>query len=175
MENATKGLMIAGAILIAIVLIGIGVFLVSQAQGFMDQGGQQFDEMTKTSFNSPFENYSGKRTGSDVRALINRVNSSNLTAASEGTYGEQGIKLILDASGSSTGKEIVVDGTVDGYSSIKATQARNAVNTGKTFYVSLGYDNNTGLIKYIAIAGDNNGEGQGIADAKVEAELQSNS
>ena len=57
MENATKGLMIAGAILIAIVLIGIGVFLVSQAQGFMGQGGQQFTEMEKKTFNSPIEQY----------------------------------------------------------------------------------------------------------------------
>ena len=67
MENATKGLMIAGAILIAIVLIGIGVFLVSQAQGFMDQGGDQFDEMTIMSFNSQFENYSGRRSPQKFR------------------------------------------------------------------------------------------------------------
>lgn len=163
MENATKGLMIAGAILIAIVLIGIGVFLVSQAQGFMDQGGQQFDEMTKTSFNSPFENYSGKCTGSDIRALINRVNSSNLTAASEDTYGEQGIKVMFDAEITKAGA-VTIDGTVENYVSANATKSRNAINTGHTYYVSLGYSNETGLINIIGI-----GTTQKTADDLVES------
>lgn len=148
MENATKGLMIAGAILIAIVLIGIGVFLVSQAQNFMNQGGAQFDEMTKSAFNSPFESYSGRRTGSDVRALINKVNSSNLTAASEGTYLEKGIKVLF----SDIDDAVTIDGTVEDYVSANATKSRNAINTGKTYYVSLGYSNKTGLINVIGIS-----------------------
>lgn len=161
MENATKGLMIAGAILIAIVLIGIGVFLVSQAQGFMDQGGQQFDEMTRTSFNSPFENYSGKRTGSDIRALINRVNSSNLTAASEDTHLEKGIQVFFD--GEIKGA-VTIDGKADEYVSANATKSRNAINTGHTYYVSLGYSNETGLIDVIGI-----GTTQKTADDLVES------
>lgn len=148
MENATKGLMIAGAILIAIVLIGIGVFLVSQAQGFMDQGGTQFDEMTKSAFNSPFESYSGRKNGSDIRALINKVNSSNLTAASEDTYAEKGIKVVFDSAISGA---VTIDGTVEDYVSANATKSRNAINTGHTYYVSLGYSNSTGLINIIGI------------------------
>ena len=95
MENATKGLMIAGAILIAIVLIGIGVFLVSQAQNFMNKGGQTFDDSAVQAFNTKFENYTGQRSGSDIRALITLVNTNNLSAASNGTYLEEGIKLVL--------------------------------------------------------------------------------
>ena len=152
MENATKGLMIAGAILIAIVLISLGVFLVQRSQSSLTEGVQQLDDNAVMSFNSKFENYSGRRNGSDIRALINLVNNNNLSAASNGTYAEDGIKLIVDAGASSTGKEITVDGTVENYSSITATQARNAINTGKTYYVSLGYDNATRLIDAIAIA-----------------------
>ena len=76
MENATKGLMIAGAILIAIVLIGIGVALVSQSQGFMSTGTSQISDMEKSAFNSPIEQYEGpRRTGSDVKALLTKLNT----------------------------------------------------------------------------------------------------
>lgn len=159
MENATKGLMIAGAILIAIVLIGIGVFLVSQAKGFMDRGGKQFDEMTIMSFNSQFENYSGRRSGSEIKKLISIVNTSNLTAHREGTYGEQGIYLVF-----SDGKtQYTVDGRQEEYDSSSANKASNAANTGKTYYVSISNFNETGLVRYIGVApGD-----QATADALI--------
>lgn len=160
MENATKGLMIAGAILIAIVLIGIGVFLVSQAQGFMDQGGDQFDEMTIMSFNSQFENYSGRRSGSEVKKLISIVNTSNLTAHREGTYAEQGILLTFVDHNKTT---YTVDGTQEDYQSSSANRASNAANTGKTYYVSLANSNETGLINAIGISA----ESQTAADALV--------
>lgn len=160
MENATKGLMIAGAILIAIVLIGIGVFLVSQAQGFMDRGGDQFDEMTIMSFNSQFENYSGRRSGSEVKKLISLVNTSNLTAHREETYAEQGILLIFNAQGT----EYTVDGTQEEYQSSSANRASNAANTGKTYYVSMANNNSTGLIYRIGISS----ESQANADSLIE-------
>ena len=162
MENATKGLMIAGAILIAIVLIGIGVFLVSQAQGFMDQGGDQFDEMTIMSFNSQFENYSGRRSGSEVKKLISIVNTNNLTAHREETYTEEGIYLVFNDGKS----EYTVDGRVDTYQSSSANKASNAANTGKTYYVSIANYNETGLVRYIGIATTQEAADALIADVK---------
>lgn len=148
MENATKGLMIAGAILIAIVLIGIGVFLVSQAQNWITRGGQQFSDMEVSAFNSQFENYESRQSGSNIRALITAVNSNNMTAATEGTYAEKGIKVTFESSITS----LVIDGTVEGYTASNATQARTAINTGKTYYVAFGYDNTSKLIDQIGIA-----------------------
>ena len=162
MENATKGLMIAGAILIAIVLIGIGVFLVSQAQVFMDQGGDQFDEMTIMSFNSQFENYSGRRSGSEVKKLISIVNTNNLTAHREETYTEEGIYLVFNDGKS----EYTVDGRVDTYQSSSANKASNAANTGKTYYVSIANYNETGLVRYIGIATTQEAADALIADVK---------
>ena len=162
MENATKGLMIAGAILIAIVLIGIGVFLVSQAQGFMDQGGDQFDEMTIMSFNSQFENYSGRRSGSEVKKLISIVNTNNLTAQREETYTEEGIYLVFNDGKS----DYTVDGRVDTYQSSSANKASNAANTGKTYYVSIANYNETGLVRYIGIATTQEAADALIADVK---------
>ena len=160
MENATKGLMIAGAILIAIVLIGIGVFLVSQAQDFMGRGTSEFDDMTKQLFNSPILQYEGTQKGSNVRELINNINSTNMDANREATYAEKGIKVVFESSITS----IVIDGTVEDYVSSNATRARSAINTGKTYYVSVGYNNKTGLINVVGIAATD----QDTADDLVE-------
>lgn len=160
MENATKGLMIAGAILIAIVLIGIGVFLVSQAQGFMGTGGKQFDEMTKSAFNSPIEQYEGKQKGPNVKALISHINSSNITAYQEETQEEKGI--VVKFGGDLKGKVSDIVCPTDKYDQSAATKARNAINTGKDYYVVLQTNPVTGLINLVGIAGG--------TDAKAEAE-----
>lgn len=161
MENATKGLMIAGAILIAIVLIGIGVFLVSQAQGFMTSGGDQFDEMTKSAFNSPLEQYEGTQNGSNVRALITKVNSSNMTAHQDEAYEQKGIKVVFGDIQSLS--SVTIDGTVKDYQQKNATIARNGINTGHTYEVAIGYSNETGLINIIGISGLKGSEGKKAA------------
>lgn len=80
MENATKALLIAAAILIAIVLISIGVFVLRQGQDAMSAADMSEAEIL--AFNSKFESYSGTQRGSQVNALIERVVSANRGAAS---------------------------------------------------------------------------------------------
>ncbi len=77
MENASKALIIAGAILIAILLIGIGMFLYQAAQQPISEAGSQMDEQAIRMFNSKFENYDGKQKGTSVKALISEVITSN--------------------------------------------------------------------------------------------------
>ena len=165
MENATKGLMIAGAILIAIILIGIGVFLVTQVQGFMGEGGQQFDEMTKSSFNSPIEQYEGQQKGPNVRSLITHVNASNMTANQEGTYEEKGVNINF---GSEIKGAQPIVGKLETYDSTAATKSRNAINTGKTYYVSIGYNNKTGLINVVGVSGVSQSEADALAVPESE-------
>lgn len=149
MENATKGLMIAGAILIAIVLIGIGVFLVSQAQGFTKQGGQQFTEMEKQTFNSPIEQYEGKRNGSEVKNLLTKLNTVNMQLTTDETYEQKGIGITLE---DGTNKlDIAAKAEYTNDVSKTVTTARAKINTGKTYTVVLDYDNSTGLISNVTI------------------------
>lgn len=77
MENASKALIIAGAILLAILIIALGVFIFQRAQSATsDLGG--IDETKLQSVNQKFENYEGKNiSGSDVRALIDLVRTNN--------------------------------------------------------------------------------------------------
>jgi len=154
MENATKGLMIAGAILIAIVLIGIGVFLVSQAQGWITQGGQQFSDMEKSAFNSQFENYEGLQTGANVKALITKINTNNLQCAEDGTLNEKGISIVYSAASSTSIPNGVSVENVTTFDSTNTISIRTDINSGKRYKVSLSYSD-SGLVDKVTIANSN--------------------
>lgn len=78
MENASKALLIAGAILVCILLIGVGMLVYTSAQGSVSEGLSQMSSQEKDLFNQQFQQYEGTRvSGSNVRALINKVNSNN--------------------------------------------------------------------------------------------------
>ena len=75
MENASKALIIAGAILLAILLISLGIMIYNQAQEVVTGSGM--DEAAKTAFNSKFLKYEGKQKGTMVKALIQEVLANN--------------------------------------------------------------------------------------------------
>ena len=84
MENASKALLIAGAILIAILLIGIGMLVFNGIGGITDQSQQQVDAMEIQMFNSRFSQYAGENiSGSNVKALLNAVDANNKTYAGD--------------------------------------------------------------------------------------------
>ena len=58
MENASKALIIAGAILLAILLISLGIMIFNQAQDTVNNSGMSQAEIT--AFNNKFLKYEGK-------------------------------------------------------------------------------------------------------------------
>ncbi len=91
MENASKALIIAGAVLIAIMLISIGMMIITSSSNLTDSVGKQLDQQTITSFNSQFLPYNGtKQRGSTMRGLMQTIVSSN--AANPDTQ----VKVILE-------------------------------------------------------------------------------
>ena len=81
MENASKALIIAGAILISIILISIGIMVIQAGNGVIDQSGEQMDQQAKQAFNSQFANYSGTQRGSTVKSLLQVVMASNSSSS----------------------------------------------------------------------------------------------
>ena len=75
MENASKALIIAGAILLAILLISLGIMIYNQAQNTVNNSGMSEAEIS--SFNNKFLKYEGTQTGSVVKSLINEVIVTN--------------------------------------------------------------------------------------------------
>ena len=76
MENASKALIIAGAILLSILIIGLGMFIYQQASGAM--GNANLDPQKIQAYNSEFTSYEGTRSGTQVRALLDVVRNHNL-------------------------------------------------------------------------------------------------
>lgn len=77
MENASKALLIAGAILIAILLIAIGMMVFNSASGVIDTASSGMTDHQKTMHNKKFTIYEGKKSGSIVKELVETVLTNN--------------------------------------------------------------------------------------------------
>ena len=71
MENASKALIIAGAILLSILIIALGIYVFNMAKGATNT--DQLEELEISQFNDPFTDYEGRRLGTDVTALLDKV------------------------------------------------------------------------------------------------------
>lgn len=131
MENASKALIIAGAILISILIISLGVIIYQQAAGVMNNNAMS--EVEVTQFNEPFLSYTGSNVrGANVNALISKVQSNN------STYADDDSKRI-ELAGS-----ITLSPDVDAKPSEKA-------KTGKTYNVEVATKTKGGLVSKIKI------------------------
>ena len=77
MENASKALVIAGAILISILLVSVGIMIFSGANGIFGQGRTTLSGQEKDLFNQQFTIYEGKISGSQVKSLLTKIIASN--------------------------------------------------------------------------------------------------
>lgn len=82
MENASKALLIAGAILLVIAIIGIGMAIFGQAQTVVGQTGTQIDTMAVQAHNSMFDNYVDKTNvkGKSIKELCAKIANYNQNA-----------------------------------------------------------------------------------------------
>lgn len=129
MENASKALLIAGAILICILLIGVGMMVYQGAMGGVEEGIGKMDQQQKTMFNEAFTNYEGERvSGNNVKALIGNVISNN--SANQEIEGKL-VSLKIENT------EIAV--SADDIKTNTMSAERAKINTGATYKVVLEY------------------------------------
>lgn len=78
MENASKALIIAGSVLIAILLISLGLLIFKSTQGATDQTQDLGKTLEVQQFNSQFLKYCGDSVkGSQVRTLCEVIIAHN--------------------------------------------------------------------------------------------------
>ena len=87
MENASKALIIAGAILLSILIIAVGIFVFNGANSTITDSMTSMSTQEIEAFNNQFTSYTGEQSGSNVKALIERV------IANSNTYAEEVSKL----------------------------------------------------------------------------------
>ena len=79
MENASKALIIAGAILLSILLISLGIMIFNQAQDTVTNSGMTEAELT--AFNNKFLKYEGTQKGTMVKSMMQDVMANNANAS----------------------------------------------------------------------------------------------
>lgn len=134
MENASKALIIAGAILVAIMIISLGVLLFNRMGGAAKDAANM-DEQEIAAFNSKITPYLGNSiAGSQVNALLQYCLSSNMSAKNSGeTY-----------------KYITV--SVSGVSALDGDSTTfTRVATGGKYYTVTGTYDSNGLVTTISI------------------------
>lgn len=130
MENATKALLIAAAVLVAILIISLGLVVYNMAAETMS--GINLNEAERMRFNSKFENFNGKNvSGTQVNSLVKTVFQHNLA--------NDDANMKVSISGALT----LTTGATS-YSSVKA-------DTGKTYEVECQFSSTTGLITNIKV------------------------
>lgn len=94
MENASKALIIAGAILIAILLISVGILVMNSTGNMQDQVSSSADSMAIETFNSQFLSYeTDTNSAAQIRTLISKVNASNASHDATTTADEKYVEV----------------------------------------------------------------------------------
>lgn len=137
MENASKALIIAGAILLSILIISLGIMIFGQAEGVIDSNAM--DEVAVTTFNQKFLQYEGNNVrGANVNSLLQTVVQNNLQN-SEDTSKQ--ITVSVSASDWNTGTK----------PSGKITSIGAKASTGKSYKVTFTTDSKSGYITGVKI------------------------
>ena len=137
MENASKALIIAGAILLAILIIGLGVFIYNQASNAIGNTGM--DQLAVQQFNGQFEAYEGTKSGSQIKELIKVVISNNYTHSDD------------------TSMQVTINRVEDVLSYTYTTLPNNdleratKIGSGKMYDVTFNRNRKNGIITNIAI------------------------
>lgn len=77
MENASKALLIAGGVLLAILIIALGIYIFNVSRGSSKY--DQLETIELQAFNAPFLQYEGRHIlGSDVKKLLEHCMSNAL-------------------------------------------------------------------------------------------------
>ena len=145
MENASKALIMAGAILIAIMIVSLGILIFNKMSASAKDAANM-DEQEIANFNSKLTPYIGQNVnGSQVNALIQLVVSIDNSALSSGdTIKVVSIEYPLDENNKNTIR--VESGEVKGIDKSK----RVATGAGKFYKVEAEYSDD-GLINKITV------------------------
>ena len=131
MENTSKALIIAGAILLSILLISLGIMIFNTAQDTTKNSGMTQAQVS--AFNNKFSKYEGTIKGSEVRSLIQEVVASN---------GDDNNKNASRQITINKDNKTIVSGT---------TADSSGILTTKSYTVKITEYNNDGTIKIMEI------------------------
>ena len=139
MENASKALIIAGAILLSILIVSLGIMVYQGAKETV--GSSNLNKQEIESFNSQWESYEGnKQTASQVRAMVQAVIANNASESQSGT------NRWIAVTNTGTASTAVLTTAPTGITVPSYGNAAGNVANSKTYTIKCGYGSTNGLI-----------------------------
>lgn len=137
MENATKALLIAAAVLVAILIISLGLVVYNSSAETVNQANMSQQEVQSS--NEKFTRYNGaNKRGSEVNAMLNTVLSANRDASASN---EEDKKVEVTGNVVQLGKE--------------DTSIKNQADTSKLYKITVHYEGTGGLVNEIEVEQQN--------------------
>ena len=150
MENASKALIIAGAILLAIAIIGVGMHVFGNARDAVSDTG--LTDQQADSYNQKFTNYAGTQRGSNVKTMCNTIANHNRTASDDSEV----VAIVYDstATGEKDATEVAAAASSESYAKDTAdiTSVRDDdIQSGASYTITFNYDSTSGKVTEVHI------------------------
>ena len=142
MENASKALIIAGAILLAIAIIGVGMYVFNNAQESVQ--GTDMTEEEVAVYNGDFTAYEGRIRGSRVKTLVDSLKNHNLTASDDSNK----IQLLPGPGDSVVDVQDIEE---DAVSIDNMDGCKEWLLDSATYNITFGYDSRSGKITTVYV------------------------
>lgn len=140
MENATKALLIAAAVLVAVLIISLGIVVYNKAAEAVDNAGN-LNEYQIQQFNEKFTKYEGtNKSGSEVNALLQTALNHNNAQETTDTC----VKITVKDKNGTTST------LVENSNEITSTPAKQ--NVGSRYTVTCTINKKTKLVHEIAVS-----------------------
>ena len=147
MENASKALIIAGAILLAILIISLGIMIYNQASGVVNNNAMS--EVEISSFNQKFTQFEGTNIkGSQVNSLLSEIIQNNVANQEDSS---KQVKVTIENLTVNTNWQTQLPDTSKAV--VQSSDLGKAM-TGKTYTITCSTDSKSGLVNSIKIKGN---------------------
>lgn len=134
MENASKALIIAGAILLSIAIIGVGMFVYNSVSKTITDSADISQQEIDT-YNQDFLVYEGVRNGTQVKQLCQSIRLHNTKNQADPS------KQIILMNGTAPDPNPAPTQTgASGTTTAEINTIKNSILSGRQYTVSLGYD-----------------------------------
>ena len=151
MGSASKPLAIVGVVIMAMLLLGAGMFVLNDSNDKITDSISAMSTQEIDAHNNQYILYEGSQSGSKIKSLVSILISNSKTNSDE-TVKIPGVYLQVDKNGLDTG--IPIDGDTTSYKS-SLEQIRKQVDTKHDYWIELSYQDN-GLVDYLTISYDEN-------------------
>ena len=146
MENASKALIIAGAILLSILIIAIGMYIYNSSTSSVYAAGDQIAAQDLEAFNSEWTNFENTQSGTTIKNMIGKL----ITNAQKNEA--EKIRLPDLAFVASDGGDMqLVTSNVNENNVIGFNSARTQLESKHNYYVEIHYSTDSGLVDMITV------------------------